>query len=250
MKSLVAAEVLKLRTTRSVYGMLAAMVTLSVFSVVVTMTTAGHAGSGLSPVTSEGIESLLRTAGAGSFLVLILGITGFAGEVRHNTLTTTLLLSPSRARVLGAKMLTYGLVGALFAVVASAVTVGLAAGWLRQRGVSTADLVGQAGPVLAGVVVTAVLFGVLGVGLGALVRNQLVAVVLTLAWLLIVETLIGALVPEATPWLLGGAVASLQGGATSTNSLMSSAAGGAIVVYYSVVFGWAGRLALMQRDVA
>ena len=57
-----------------------------------------------------------------------------------------------------------------------------------------------------------VLYGLMGVGVGALIRNQVTAVILTLAWMLTVENLLLSLAPHVGHWLPGGATAALTRG--------------------------------------
>ena len=48
-------------------------------------------------------------------------------------------------------------------------------------------------------------YGPIGVGVGALIRNQIAAVVAALAWTFIVEQLLVALFPDIGKWTPGGA---------------------------------------------
>lgn len=68
--------------------------------------------------------------------------------------------------------------------------------------------------VLAGSIGATVLYGVIDVAVGAIVRSQLAAVALSLVWTLIVEALLVALLPKVGRWPPGGAADALGRAAT------------------------------------
>jgi ABC-2 type transport system permease protein len=113
--------------------------------------------------------------------------------------------------------------------------------------VSVAD--GDVALVLLGVLVGAPLYGVLGVGVGALVRNQVAAIVGALAWILVVENLVIALLPDVGRWLPGGAAAALAQLATPEGELLPAWAGGLVFLAYGVVFAVLGTRFVVDRDV-
>ena len=84
------------------------------------------AGEGSMLLDPDYITSLIAQASTAATFVLILGIIAVTGEFRHMTITSTFLAAPRRGRVLVAKMGLYGILGALIAVVTTAVvTVGV-----------------------------------------------------------------------------------------------------------------------------
>ena len=102
MRSLVSAELLKLRSTRSAWIPLAAALALAVVAVLASTTAAGpDASPHLSPAALPG---LLRGSG-GQLLdgaVLLCWIVLSAGEFRHRTAVTTFLAEPNRLRIASA----------------------------------------------------------------------------------------------------------------------------------------------------
>ena len=101
MNHLIRAELLKLRTTRMLYlNALAALAFVPV-SVAISILTAGDPGAGPALTTSEGIRGVMSAASSGSLVILVLGVLVMAGEFRHNTATSTFLISPDRARSCG-----------------------------------------------------------------------------------------------------------------------------------------------------
>lgn len=84
--------------------------------------------------------------------MLILGLLAMAGEFRHDTATSTFLVTPNRGRVVGAKLAASGLVGLAFAAGAAVLTVAVAVPWLSMKDVDTSLLSGDIWVVLAGAI--------------------------------------------------------------------------------------------------
>lgn len=244
---LISAELLKLRTTRLVYGLLFATLALAAAGTLGTIAVAGDMEQTFSLETTEGVRNVFSNAGAGSIFVLVLGILGMTSEFRHNTVTETFLVTPRRGAVVTAKLITYALGGLVFAVFASAVTVALALPALSSEGVAVA--VGDYAGVLGGVVAVTVVYGLLGVAVGSLIRNSTAAVVVALAWSFVLESLLVGLVPEVGRWLPGGAAAALGGQSVPGSELLPPAAAATLLVAYAVVFAAAGTRFVVSRDI-
>jgi ABC-type transport system involved in multi-copper enzyme maturation permease subunit len=132
MKSLINAELLKLRTTRVFWGYVAAALAFVPVSIALSITTANS-----TPLaSSEGLRGVFSAASAGGLLLLLVGITMMAGEFRHNTATPTFLITPDRRRVIAAKLAAGSVVGVVVAAVSSLLTLAVALPWWR-RGTST-----------------------------------------------------------------------------------------------------------------
>jgi ABC-type transport system involved in multi-copper enzyme maturation permease subunit len=243
------AELLKLRTTRMFYGNALAAVVFVPLSVAIAILTAGEPGGPPALDTSEGVRNVMAAASSGSIVVLIIGILLMAGEFRHNTATSTFLVSPDRKRVVGAKLAASTLVGAALAAAASLLTLAIALPWLAAKNVDVAVLSGDVGPVLLGAVAATALYALVGVGLGSLIRNQTAAVVVALLWVMIVEGLLVSFVPEVGRWLPGGAAAALSGAATVEGGLLPMWGGALLFAAYGLAFAAAGVRFVMQRDI-
>jgi hypothetical protein len=106
--------------------------------------------------------------------------------------------------------------------------------------------------VLAAVVLVMALAGPIGVAVGALVRNQIAAVVGALVWLLVAEQLLVALLPGIGRWTPGGATAGLlQLGreATTHGDLLPPWAGGLVLMAYATVIGLLASAVTLGRDL-
>ena len=186
MTALVRSELLKVRTTRGWWAYLIVLVGL------VGIGTAAEVGS-----RSEGERSgldfqlvLVDLIGITSLLAIILGITIVTTEFRHGTITPTVLATPSRERVLAGKAVAGVLIAVFFALLALAVIVVVAAIWTTIDGGELALL--DAGVVerVAKTLLGVVLWLLLGLAIGSVVHNQVAALVGTLLWIFLVETLI------------------------------------------------------------
>ena len=126
MSALVSAELLKLRTTRTALGFLIAIVVLTLVA-----QGAGFATSDFS--TAQDLREGMAGAGVAATFLLILGIIGTTGEYRHGTITSTLLASPDRRRLVAAKAIAYAITGALLGLAAMLATFAVGAIWLSVR---------------------------------------------------------------------------------------------------------------------
>lgn len=249
MTRLVQAELLKLRTTRVVLALLATTVVMTVIGVVATILTAGTAQGSFPLDTPEGVRNVLASGQIASTLVLILGVLGVTGEFRHGTITATFLITPQRRQVVAAKVVAYALLGLVFAAVASIVTLVVALPWLRARDVDVSLFDGQVWRVVVGLVVAAALSGVLGVGFGALIRNQVAAVVSALVWSFLLEGLLVALLPEVGKWGPGGASTALAGTSTTEGDLLAPWTAGLLLAAYGFALAMIGTRFVVRRDV-
>lgn len=187
MSTLLQAELLKLRTTRTFVALVGAALLLSLLVVVLT--------SLLSDTLTQRDVNSLFTADFTGLFILLLGIMGMAGEWRHRTITGTILAAPDRLRLLGAKLLSYAAAGALLSLIVTLAIMVVGTIILSTRGEETADVATLADILWRNLLVAALL-GALGVGIGGLVRNQVVAIVGTLIVSFVLEPALFAIVPE------------------------------------------------------
>jgi ABC-2 type transport system permease protein len=246
MNKLIRAELLKWRTTRSFYGTIAGVVAIVALGVSAAIAQAGGNGhAALS--TTEGLRSVYGAAVNAGFLLLVMGIITTAGEYRQNTITAALLITPRRRRLVIAKTIAMAIIGTGIAAVATAVTLAVSLPWLAAKGIHPTLLSADVAGVLLGSAAVMVLFGLIGVGIGAIVRNQVAAVVGSLAWLLIVENLLVGVLPSIGKWLSFGASGALIGSADV--GLLPVGAAGLLLLGYAAAFIAAGIHLTAHRDV-
>jgi ABC-2 type transport system permease protein len=185
-RAFIRSELLKIRTTRGWYAYLAVVVLL------VGIAVAGDTGSAESADrgTLDFQLGLVDAAGIAGLLAIILGITMVTTEFRHGTITPTLLAAPHRERVIAAKAVAETVVAVLFAVLALVVVAGVALIWLSIVGAELHLGDAEIGKRAAQMILLAVLWGLLGVAIGAVVHSQVAALVGTLIWIFLGETLL------------------------------------------------------------
>jgi ABC-2 type transport system permease protein len=244
MSEMLRAELIKLRTTRTFAALAGVAVATSLLLAGLT--------AGLGDIASE--ESALTdvfTSDTSSIFILILAIIGVAGEWRHRTITSSLLASPQRARWLGAKTLAFAAAGLVLSLLISIAIAIVGYATLSGRDLPVPEL----GEVLAQAgrnALLAALLGGLGVGIGALIRNQAIAIVLVLVFSMIVEPLLLELAPEVgrfaplTALPIGiQDVAGEDFGFADAEILGSLAATAAMLAWIAALY--AGAAALLQR---
>jgi ABC-type transport system involved in multi-copper enzyme maturation permease subunit len=253
MTALVRAEWTKLFTTRIWWGLLLGACAMAggfaaLFTALAGVEQDGQPG--LPPVGTPGYEELVLSVGANaSVLLLILGIIGMTQEYRHRTATPTFLTTPRRGRVVVAKLMAYGLVAIPFALLVVAVALAVVLVYAGARGDAPAldadnlRTIASAGLVL-------VVFTVIGVGVGALLRNQVGAIVGALVYLYVVEPIVASVgvVQPAYKWLPGGAVQALTSDFEAPD-LLAPWQGGLLLLGYGLVAAFLGTVLAVRRDV-
>jgi ABC-2 type transport system permease protein len=247
MNNLIRAELLKLRTTRTfTWSVIAALAFVPV-SIALAIAKIGTP-SGTSLDSAEGFRNVIAAASSGGVLVLLIGIVLMAGEFRFNTVTSTFLITPERKRVVGAKLAASSLVGLGIGVASSLLTIAIALPWLASRHVDVASHSSDIAIVLLGGIAATAISGMVGVGIGALVTNQTLAVTVTLIWSLLIEGMVVNFAPGLGRWLPGGAAGAMSGSATYSNLLPVWAAA-LLFAGYGVAFAAAGSRFVLRRDI-
>lgn len=196
MRTLITTEWTKLRTIRATWLILAIQQTLIIGGV------SGLAVGGANLDTPDGVASLLSHAGiASAVLSLVLGITAVAGEYRHRAITDTYLATPTRTPVIIAKLAAYGTVGIGFGAISAVTGLATTAIWVTAKN-GTLDLTAAgADRIIIGVVAFNMVYAVLGVSIGALIRNLTAAIAIALVWLVLVETTVANMLGDLGRWL-------------------------------------------------
>lgn len=244
MSALVSAELLKLRTTRAWIGYLLALLALTGIGA------AGTVGSASPRIgTPELTDDVMSAASFATVLAFVLGIVAMTSEWRHGTVTRTFLTTPRRGRVLVAKELFILLLGALLALLALVVVVAIAVTWLEIEG-SSLDTSGVGGDA-ARIVASSMLWGALGVGIGAIVHGQTPALVGSILWVLLGEVLVIALLglvdaDVVGDYLPGRALSAFDG---SEEGGLSMWPAGGVAVGWVVTLAFLGYLRMYREDV-
>jgi ABC-2 type transport system permease protein len=201
MIQLVRAELLKLRTTQVWFWMLLLAIAVGVLAVVATLASNDVKSPADVPLLFANANGAIVTA-------FILGVLGITTEFRYQTITPTVLQTPSRWTVVAAKLFSYAIIGLAYALACLAVQLMIALPWLSAKGIDFSLSDPDLRRAIFGFPVIFLLFAIMGIGVGALLRNQIVAMVVGLVFLLALENILVAIpkVRNAYPYLPGGAM--------------------------------------------
>jgi ABC-2 type transport system permease protein len=245
MSRLVGAELFKLRTTRTFAAMVGATIALLLLILILTLALTDRFD------TENDVRSLLSSASISGLFMLILGVVAGAGEYRHGTIASTLLVTPNRLRAVTAQ--TLGVAAAGLAVGLACATLSAAIGlpWLSAKDAATLS----AGELLAlflGCAVYTALAAAFGAALGALMRNQVAAVVLVLLFLFVVDPALSALLDEYGKFSLSGLSSSMSGGSAEDapgSEILPQGVAALIWAAYTVAIAAGAALMTARRDV-
>lgn len=259
-------EYRKLVTTRSWWLLLIVMGLYMAF-------VAGVVGFATGQPAADGSSSPLDASPSGAISVytvavalgyvfpVIVGALSVTGEFRHKTITPTLLAEPNRTKVLAAKLLAAIPVGLVYGLVGVAAGVGAGAAGLALGGHQTYLDDGDVLVALARSVLALTVWAVIGVAIGAAIPNQVVVVVVVLAFTQFVEPTLRMLLSsvadgaasDVAKFLPGAAGEALSGSsiysALGTSSLLTWWQGLIVLVAYAAVFAVIGRLGAFRRDI-
>lgn len=243
------AELAKVFSTRMVWGLLAAALVFTLVTVVATVLFAGQ--EGVPPLDSAaGARSVFAAASTATVFSLVLGVLAVTAEFRHGTITSTFLAEPRRGRVVTAKLVALPMVTFGYGVLGVAVTAAVGYPMMAWKDVDVSTVAPDVPQVLLGSLVAVTLYSMLGVGFGALIRNQVAALVSALLWVMLVESTLVGFVPEVGRWTPGGAASAMTLTEPMRGSdLLAPWAGAVLFVAYAVILAAAGTASTLRRDV-
>jgi ABC-2 type transport system permease protein len=185
-------ELLKIRSTRTTVGLILGMIVLILlFTLLTGLLT--HA-SGLA--SKEDQRQLLSVGSSAGVFSALAGVLLVTSEYRFGTIRPTILFNPVRSHVLTAKVIAGALAGLAFGVIGETIGWAIGSAILEGRGITTV-LSGSDVLLLAlGGLAGAAVWGAIGAGLGAIIHNQVGAVITLLAWGFVVDSLLFGLAPS------------------------------------------------------
>jgi ABC-2 type transport system permease protein len=249
---LIRAEFRKLTTTTAWWWLLLGSLALTALFVSLSIAFDGSTGNSTPALnTLAGQRNLLSAASSATALVGVLGAIAMTAEFRHLTATPTFLATPRRGRVVAAKLITYTVVGFGFGLACLALAIAIALPWLSAKAITVSLTAPRLSLTAFGVLAVVTIYGPLGVGIGALVRNQVAAVVGLLVYLFVLEPVLTAIpaLRLVTRYLPGLASAALTGRAAPNVPLLPAWGAGLLLAGYALALAALGTRFALRRDV-
>jgi ABC-2 type transport system permease protein len=246
MRRTIASEWRKLRVTPTMWWLLLGVVGIGVAATLGAIVL--DDARGLDPASDKALRDDLHSAGSGSILVVVAGIIGMAGEFRFGQADQTFLSTPRRPDVVWAKALVFAALGAVYGITAALASLGTTWIWLASQSESLPIGREAVWLTIVGAVGSAVIFALLGVALGALSRNQVPAVVATLAWFVVAEPIVKQISDAFARWLPGAAALALR--RVPENGLLSMRTGALVLVAWTLAALAAGLARTARADIA
>ena len=249
MLRLVRAEFVKLRTTQVWLWMLLADVAIGGLVAV----------ASLAPndviTAPKDVPYLFATSNGALLTAFVLGVLGMTTEYRHQTITPTVLATPSRWAIVTAKLITYAVVGVAYAAACIGVQLAIALPWLSAKHIHVDFADHDLQRALFGMPGVFALFALFGIGVGALLRSQILAVTLGLVFLLVVQNLVAAIPSIQDAWAYtpaGATIAILypyERASAADVQLLHAQAGLLVLVLWALVPAAVGAGYSMNRDI-
>jgi ABC-2 type transport system permease protein len=249
MKALIRAEVLKLRSTRASW-----VLALGALGLVIVAVTAMSVASQYTPGDHPARQAL-ALAGTAQTFALLLGVLVVTSEFRYGTITPALLISPRRTPLLVAKVITLTAAGLALGLLAFGGAAAIALPVLSARHITTQVDAASMAAIIAGGAITAGLAAALGVGFGALIRNQVGAIVAALGVLYVIEPLL-SVIPGVEHTVQRYGLGGLTSGASGTTAFPTNAhilgqiPAALVLGSYALAVVFAGAMLFQRRDLA
>jgi ABC-2 type transport system permease protein len=260
------AELLKLRRPAALYGATGAMLGFALLATVLTFATATSATTAASPVGGVALGSTLGqlgqpgvltrgftiAAGFIGLLVFVLFTTNMTSEYGLGTIRVLLTRQPRRARLLAGKLLALLAFVAALLLAAELLSAAAAIAPAHYRDVSTADwfttdgmrhLAGD----YANAVLTATVFGTVGISLGVFCRSTPIALGIGLAWLGPLEHIIQLNWSGAARWFPGLVFDAVASGGTTITTYQRAIV---TALAYTALALTAAAVSFIRRDVS
>ena len=193
----VRAELLKFFTTRLWWGMaIAVFLTGAAFAALFgyALTAVPLGTDGTPTGTPTQLVNTVYTGGLsmGYLLLLTIGILQIGSEYRHKTISSTFLTTPRRVQAMLAKVVALLVIGALYGLISIVSSVGVGATVLKLAGHDPFPS-SEVFRTMALSLLVLGLWGLIGLGVGILIKNQVAALLIGIGVAWIVEPVAGLL---------------------------------------------------------
>ena len=260
--NLVKSEFRKLFYTRSIYGLTLgaiALAMLSTWPAAYAVERTQNLLSGESLTNPQMVAGIYGKATSGYLFAIILGIIFMGNEYQNGMAISTFLATPKRTKVLYAKLGVAALAGVAMMVISE--LFGFLGAYIGLNKYTHAALTSGAllSLIVAGIISGAVL-AVMGVALGALIRNVRIATTGVVIWLGVIERLIVVFWTTGGKYLPSGLIVGMlnvkldvksvgRGLNIDTANYFGATTATLLLLAYAAVFAFLGIFTSLRRDV-
>ena len=242
----VRSELRKMGTTRTNLGLLFGLVALILVGVI--------GGAFSSEADLSLLENQRELIGNGSFaaaFAALVGIMAMTSEFRHGTIRATFVFTPDRTRVIAGRQSRASRSASRSARSARRSRSASASSLIHARGYDLLVDRGDVRQLVIGTIAMSAFWAAIGVGIGALLRNQVFAIVGLFAWVFVLEVILFQYLPGVARYAPGAAGTAMTGDTVGDSSvhLLGAVAGGAVLAAYAAALVVSGTLLTNRRDV-
>lgn len=243
MTAQIRAELLKIRTTRTTTALILAMVALILLITLLTGLLSHPSGL----MGKENQRTLLSVSSLAGVFAALAGVLLVTSEYRFGTIRPTILFNPLRSRVLAAKVVAGALAGIAFGVLGEAIGWAVGYATLDGRGITVVLSSGDILLLTLGGLAGTALWGAIGAGLGAIIHNQVGAIIALLAWGLVVDNLLFGLAPSVGRLMPTRASDALMG--LREHHLLAPGTGAITLIAWTGVLAVVGIALSVRQDI-
>jgi ABC-2 type transport system permease protein len=249
---LLRAELRKLTTTKMPLAFFLALVVISGFTATAVVAGTDFDGSKGFISTAADQRSLMAFAANATMGASLFGAMAVAREYTHGTVIPTFLSSPRRHRAVLAQLVAVAIVAGALGLLGAILTVAAVALALPTTEFGFLVSVGGVSRVLAASAFAGAIGGVLGAGIGAIVRNTGGAVAAAFFTLMVAPPLLVQMANEASSWVPSTLVNVLSGveAEVASSEQVSIPAAVLALVAWAAVPAAIGLVSVLRRDVA
>jgi hypothetical protein len=190
-------------------------------------------------------------------ILLAIGVLCIGAEYRHKTITGTFLATPVRTTVMGAKVISLLVIGALYGLVQTAASFGVGAAIIRSKGFEVLPD-GALRSLALGLLVLG-LWALIGLGAGILIPNQVAALLIAVGVAWIVEPLLTLVFSTQSwgeplvPYMPSQATSAIVNSISDPNSTitpLSWQVASLVLLGYAVVLAGIGTIRTVRADIS
>jgi ABC-2 type transport system permease protein len=174
------------------------------------------------------------------------------GYFTFGLMSLFLVRQPSRMKLLGGKLLAMAAFAFLLVTFVAIVNIGLSYAESGHGHVDTAlwsstKAIHAFLTLYGNTLLATIGYGLVGMSLGIILKSPMSAISISLLWFMVLENILGAVLPSSTKWLPGNALSSISAGGAKIFSYQRGLLTSAV---YLLLFGGLATALFKRRDVA